>query len=272
MYFQMVARIKNDRKQPVVNFQDLHSLLKNPSYAALLFQSVKSIKWFEYNELLSLSTSSVNKNPDMTSLRPLCEQLYKYESDLYKKLFQQQNPSDYSWFQTAISSGTFKDRLAAHVSMIKRSSLHSLFELEYLVQLLRNNLQHRRECIEIMEILKDIFIQDYLPQQKKLLTIEQHDLSSIKTQNPDDMKRIAILWFLQDKLKRLYSSYLDSLQKISHDPIENIRIKAIVTIQHLLVQRPELEKRLLELLIDKLGDPDHTAAAKTLHLCNKLCK
>ena len=42
--------------------------------------------------------------------------------------------------------------------------------------------------------------------------------------------------------------------------------------QRLLNQRPEQEKRLLELLVDKLGDPDSNVAAKTLHLLNQLCK
>lgn len=43
-------------------------------------------------------------------------------------------------------------------------------------------------------------------------------------------------------------------------------------LQRLLNKRPEQEKRLLEVLVDKLGDPDSTVAAKTLHLLNQLCK
>ena len=43
-------------------------------------------------------------------------------------------------------------------------------------------------------------------------------------------------------------------------------------VQRLLMKRPEQEKRLLEVLVDKLGDPDSTIAAKTLHLLNQLCK
>ena len=46
----------------------------------------------------------------------------------------------------------------------------------------------------------------------------------------------------------------------------------MATLQRLLAQRPEQEKRLLELLVDKLGDPDSTVAAKTLHLLNQLRK
>lgn len=43
-------------------------------------------------------------------------------------------------------------------------------------------------------------------------------------------------------------------------------------LQRLLTQRPEQEKRLLELIVDKLGDPDSNVAAKTLHLLNQLRK
>jgi len=43
-------------------------------------------------------------------------------------------------------------------------------------------------------------------------------------------------------------------------------------LERLLSQRPEQEKRLLELIVDKLGDPDSNVAAKTLHLLNQLCR
>lgn len=42
-------------------------------------------------------------------------------------------------------------------------------------------------------------------------------------------------------------------------------------LERLLSQRPEQEKHLLELIVDKLGDPDSTVAAKTLHLLTQLC-
>ncbi len=43
-------------------------------------------------------------------------------------------------------------------------------------------------------------------------------------------------------------------------------------LERLLSKRPEQEKRLLELIVDKLGDPDSSVAAKTLHLLNQLRK
>ncbi|CAF4515606.1 unnamed protein product, partial [Rotaria sp. Silwood2] len=61
-----------------------------------------------------------------------------------------------------------------------------------------------------------------------------------------------------------------SFQQIAHDTIGQIRIKAITMLERLLSQRPEQEKRLLELIVDKLGDSDSNVAAKTLHLLNQL--
>ena len=43
-------------------------------------------------------------------------------------------------------------------------------------------------------------------------------------------------------------------------------------LERLLSQRPEQEKRLLELIVDKLGDPDSTVASKILHLLTQLRK
>ena len=62
------------------------------------------------------------------------------------------------------------------------------------------------------------------------------------------------------------------VKQIAHDPIGPIRIKAVSMLERLLAQRPEQEKHLLELVVDKLGDPDSNVAAKTLHLLNQLCE
>jgi hypothetical protein len=39
----------------------------------------------------------------------------------------------------------------------------------------------------------------------------------------------------------------------------------------LLSKRPEQEKRLLKLIVDKLGDPNSNVAVKTFHLLNQFC-
>ena len=168
--------------------------------------------------------------------------------------------------------------------MIRRSPIHSLKQLESLVQLLGSNIQHRRDALAIADILEDIFSNIYLPDNRRLLFLHQQATQPTT-------KVAAMLAFVEDTVKQLYLKFIDALQvcdaslfskmnvtrcflskQIAHDPIGPIRLKAVAMLQRLLTKRPEQEKRLLELIVDKLGDPDSTVAAKTLHLLNQLCK
>ncbi len=147
------------------------------------------------------------------------------------------------------------------------------------MKLLQTNIQHRRDALTIAEILEDVFINIYLPENRRLVSINEQP----------NTKQAAALAFFEERIKQLYSNFIDllqvcdedlnsslflffSLQQIAHDPIGPIRMKAVSMLERLLSQRPEQEKHLLELIVDKLGDPDSNVAAKTLHLLNQLCK
>lgn len=153
------------------------------------------------------------------------------------------------------------------------------------MQLLGSNIQHRRDALAIADILEDIFSTTYLPDNRRLVFLHQRA-------TPPTTKVAAMLAFVEDTVKQLYLKFIDALQvcdastsfrkgsscallsskQIAHDPIGPIRLKAVAMLQRLLNKRPEQEKRLLELIVDKLGDPDSTVAAKTLHLLNQLCE
>ncbi|CAF0814566.1 unnamed protein product [Rotaria sordida] len=246
----MVGKTKKSRSQ-----------ISIPNKSELLFTVGKDIpKWYSLENSSTLSSSSkpINEKYD----KEKCEQIYRIECDLYQKLYQQDQSSDYQWLQTSLST-TSKDRLAALVTLIRRSPIHGIKELENLVNLLRSNIQHRRDALTIAAVLEDIFINIYLPENRRLFFINQ------QAKQPTT-KQTAALAFVEETIKQLYSNFIDLLQQIAHDPIGPIRIKAISMLERLLSQRPEQEKRLLELIVDKLGDLDSNVAAKTLHLLNQL--
>ncbi|CAF3169610.1 unnamed protein product [Rotaria socialis] len=246
----MVARMKKPRPQTAV-----------PTKAELLFKVSKDIpKWYSFENPSTLTSPSKTTNEKYDKEK--CEKIYREEYDLYQKLYQKDQSSDYQWLQTSLST-TSKDRLAALVTLIRRSPIHGLQELENLVNLLRSSIQHRRDALTIAEILEDVFVNTYLPENRRLFFINQQP-------NQLTTKQAAALAFVEETVKQLYSSFIDLLQQIAHDPIAQIRIKPISMLERLLSQRPEQEKRLLELIVDKLGDPDSTVASKTLHLLNQL--
>jgi hypothetical protein len=60
---------------------------------------------------------------------------------------------------------------------------------------------------------------------------------------------------------------------VFQDTIAATKIKLSATITDLLIaNRCEQEKYLIEILTNKLGDPDHEVAAKILYQLKKLCK
>eukprot|EP00731_Ephydatia_muelleri_P010552 Em0005g1138a len=68
----------------------------------------------------------------------------------------------------------------------------------------------------------------------------------------------------------LISPYLHT-QHLSHDTVANIREKVLGHIFDLLYQKPEQKQSLLQLLVNKLGDPVRKVASKCIFFLLKLC-
>ena len=111
---------------------------------------------------------------------------------------------------------SFQDRLAALVAMIRRSPIHAMNELESLVSLLQTNIQHRREALTVAEVLEDIFINTYLPDDRRLIFIDQQPTQP-------NTKIGAILDLVEDKVKHLYGKFLDLLQ-VNHPSIISLSL------------------------------------------------
>ncbi|CAF0971108.1 unnamed protein product [Adineta steineri] len=171
----MVAKSKKPRSQT-----------STPTKAELLFKVGKDIpKWY------SLDISSPSKT----------------NKEKYDK--QQYQSSDYQWLQTSLST-TSKDRLASLVTLIRRSPIHALKELENLVNLLRSNIQHRREALTIAEILEDLFINTYLPENRRMF------VSTLPFRVELDRH-----WSFDEVVKYVQDKCLSILQH-SHYPLQHI--------------------------------------------------
>lgn len=179
---------------------------KAPIKSELLFKVGKDTpKWYSIE--LSPTKSSNEKYSQQQS-----EEIYRQECQLYEQLHQQDQSSDYQWLQTSLST-TSKDRLAALVTLIRRSPIHSIKQLENLVQLLQTNIQHRRDALTISEVLEDLFVNVYLPENRRLNPFNQSANS----------KQTAILMIFEHLLKKLYSSFLDLIQ-VSFSFVSSVRI------------------------------------------------
>lgn len=74
----------------------------------------------------------------------------------------------------------------------------------------------------------------------------------------------------ESKLKEAYSKFLVNLNEVSKDAIDKTRMKVMQILLDLLINSPEQEQELLSRLVNKLGDPMRSVAAKAIHQISKL--
>lgn len=113
--------------------------------------------------------------------------------------------------------------------------------------------------------MKDLFIISLLPPDRKLTPFSRRDLAKLEDLKSTDKqyKKRLIYWIYEDKLKRIFESYVKGLevrcilinagiiisnatfafmQKWCHDPIEATRTHACQILSELLIERPEQEQ------------------------------
>jgi len=84
-----------------------------PTKSELLFKVGKDVpKWY----LIENSSSSKTLNEKYNKEK--CEQIYRSECDLYQKLYQQDQSSDYQWLQTSLSTTSKVKFLKKHKKKI----------------------------------------------------------------------------------------------------------------------------------------------------------
>lgn len=101
-----------------------------PTKSELLFKVGKDVpKWYSIDT--TLTTPSSSKNPNENYYKQKCEQIYQAECDLYQKLYQQDQSSDYQWLQTSLSTTS-----KVKIFILSRKKLASLNTSSFRIDLL----------------------------------------------------------------------------------------------------------------------------------------
>ncbi|KAI8484292.1 hypothetical protein Bbelb_378900 [Branchiostoma belcheri] len=196
--------------------------------------------------------------------------LFEQEVKQHNQLKNKKKSSDFGWLKTVATAGTLADRVAGLTVLIQDAPLHNLASLDTLVSMAKKKM--RREATQAVDTLKELWLSDLLP-DRKLKTFEQHPLSvlpEITGGNQEGRRRRLIMWYYEDRVKQLYAEFISAIQTLAHDTVETNKSKALGTVLELLSNKPEQEKVLLELLVNKVGDPDYKIASKAAHLLGKL--
>ncbi|GAU97599.1 hypothetical protein RvY_08872-2 [Ramazzottius varieornatus] len=172
------------------------------------------------------------------------------------------------WTKMVIKSGTLADKVAALTLAVKQSPRTGLGSLDTLLAMLRK--KSRREQVITLDAISALFKDQLLPADNKLAKFETHSADALKGKSKAEREETLIEWYLEDQLKERYFSFLMALETLLKDPIDFTRLKAMGVTYDLLVSKPEREEKLLQMLVNKLGDPEKKVASKACQFLIRL--
>ncbi|XP_074659193.1 CCAAT/enhancer-binding protein zeta-like [Tubulanus polymorphus] len=205
------------------------------------------------------------------SLETFAETLMSEEIELYTNRQNRLNSGDAKWMRTVLTSGTLQDRVAALTLRLQDDPIHNLSSLDSLLHMM--NKKNRREMLLALDTLREIFLSEILPNDRKLRTFDQHplcELDHLSSGNRDSRDKRICIWWFENQLKLKYAQFIQAIDTASHDTVPATKMKTLTTISELLTNKPEEENTLLPMLINKLGDPDSKVASKGAYLLEQL--
>ncbi|XP_053314606.1 CCAAT/enhancer-binding protein zeta [Spea bombifrons] len=228
-------------------------------------------KWYDHEYTREFSSQPQN-NDDVQKYKYLAEKLFAHEVSLYKNKKELQKGANSAWMKTVVSTGTLTDRMAAMTVLLQDAPVHTLQFVENLVNLLKKK-GSKRQNLMALDTLKDLLLSDLLPDNRKLHTFSEHPfnkLEEISSGNRDARDRRLIFWYFEEQLKLQIAEFVKVLEILSHDSLIATKAKSLNVAYELLCNKPEEEKALLVLLVNKLGDPQYRIATKASYLIEVL--
>lgn len=172
--------------------------------------------------------------------------------------------SDEQWVENTMKRGTLKDRIAAMSIIVSTNPVHKLHALDGLLTMAAN--PNARTAQMAAEALEDLFLRTLLPSNRKLLSMDQRPLYLYEDGTKSLSPRILLLWRYEELLKEKYQLFLTQyLFHTLQNGLEVNKLLALRTASSLLRNAPEGEAQLLEILVNKLGDPSKKIAAAAGH-------
>ncbi|NWR89814.1 CEBPZ protein, partial [Furnarius figulus] len=228
-------------------------------------------KWYDLEYTNEFSPEPQNQTL-VSKYKALAQKLYEHETDLFKNKADYQKGASSAWMKTVVSSGTLADRMAAMTLLIQDSAVHSLHFVENLVNLIKKK-GSRQQSLMALDTFKELLISDILPDNRKLWSFSQRPFNSVvkmSSGNKDSRDRRLILWYFEHHLKLQIAEFVQALETLSHDCLTATKSRALAVAHELLCNKPEQEKALLVLLVNKLGDPQNKIATKASYLLETL--
>eukprot|EP00928_Gymnodinium_smaydae_P028346 TRINITY_DN21632_c0_g1_i1.p1 TRINITY_DN21632_c0_g1~~TRINITY_DN21632_c0_g1_i1.p1 ORF type:complete len:854 (-),score=254.54 TRINITY_DN21632_c0_g1_i1:103-2379(-) len=111
----------------------------------------------------------------------------------------------------------------------------------------------RGDVAMAVDALKDLFVGTLLP-DRKLRSLSQMEPCSEKRLGTAAFLERCVVAYFEDYLKLTFAAFVQLLAEASHSAVGFFKIKAIRVATELLTAKPEQERALLGMLVNKLGD------------------
>lgn len=222
-------------------------------------------RWYEICKIPQQEPLVMSRDQEL-SLRKEAEELLLQESEVYSRsLDLGSKHSNFGFMKSVLKKGTLADKLAAHTLLIQNSSLHNLSSIKTMMEFVEA--KGKREYLLSADHLKELFLADLLPSNRKLKIFSQ--LIRLMDRDLGDKERKVYLMvsFFEDQIKHYYRNFVEVIERNSHDQIIATKNKSVNLMYELLSGSSEHEQFLLEHLANKLGDPIPKAAS---HACQLL--
>uniref|UniRef100_A0A8C8FJ79 CCAAT/enhancer-binding protein zeta n=1 Tax=Oncorhynchus tshawytscha TaxID=74940 RepID=A0A8C8FJ79_ONCTS len=228
-------------------------------------------KWFDL-EYTAEGTSNPQDESQVSQYKALAIKLFEAETGLYKSKKNMQKGANSAWMKNVVSAGTLADRMAAMTVLIQDAPVQSIEHVENLVSMVKKK-GSRRQGLMALDTLRELFMSDLLPVNRKLRTFAQHPFDKLEQKasgNKDARDRRLVLWYFEHLLKYHVAEFVVALDELAHDTVATTKAKSLATAHELLLNRPEQERALLIQVVNKLGDPEYKTAAKASYLLETL--
>ena len=242
---------------------------------------------------LSAGAASV---ANLSLVRAQAAEAYEAELGAFAIAQRKKHGADQRIVQRLSAAGTVKDRIAALTLQTHESAFHCLPHLRQLVSLAEK--AHKAVRMSAAEALTELFTQRLLP-TRALVALErqplppglveqlrqhassiphprkqqqqqqQHKPASAAELPPESLVCLLRAHF-EAELKDCYAKFVSVVEAGMHDSVPHVKQRMIGTLYALLSAKPELERRLLASLVNKLGDTDKKAASQIAHLLGQL--
>lgn len=172
-------------------------------------------------------------------------------------------PGDIEMSSATQESGTMVDDVSAISFLVGENPIANLKSFDKLLGLVTSE-----SGIIVFQALKDLFISSLLP-DRKLKDLSQQPLNNLP--ESEDGYSLLLFWYWEECLKLRYGHFICALEETSRDVSPKLKDEALKTMYELLRYKPEQERRLLTVLVNKLGDSANEAASSGIyHLTNLL--